>query len=205
MKRALIIAALILSGCTTGCTNLASRETPAAYFKTQHVPLPRDYTVSSCRGYGCQFIDTVTLTRAQWQGITRPLKRAPKTAAQEREKLKTVIGLFETQIGAMTGAAQDRAGTYGTLGPYQQDCVDESTNTTAYLMMLQNHGLLRFHTVGRPDGRLPILGGSLSPHQTAILVEKESGAFFAIDSWFHDNGHPAEIAPLADWKTGWRP
>ena len=42
-------------------------------------------------------------------------------------------------------------------------------------------------------------------HQTAIIVERETSQRFAIDSWFHDNGHDAETIPLADWLYGWHP
>lgn len=201
MKKILLLSLVML----TACASPARREDIPSYLKYYKLKAPEGMNVQSCRGYGCQFINNVTLNKQQWNAITRPLKSKSKTPAQEREKLKQVIANFETQIGAMTGTKEDIEGTYVRLGEFQQDCVDESTNTTSYLMMLQNHGLLKFHTVARPEGRLPIIGGGLGPHQTAVIIEKGTGATFAVDSWFHDNGHPAEIAPLGEWKTGWRP
>ncbi len=36
-------------------------------------------------------------------------------------------------------------------------------------------------------------------------MEVGSGQSYAVDSWFHDNGVPAEIVPLPDWLSGWMP
>lgn len=191
--------------CTTGCTNNARRNDPASYLKTAGIPLPDSQTLYSCRGYGCRKIDRIELTKKQWATITKPIKKKQANAAAERIALQKVIGLFEKEIGAMTGTAEDIEGTYHQLGDFQQDCIDESTNTTLYLMTLQNKGLLHYHTVGRPEGRLPLFSGRLGPHQTAIIVETKAGQAYAVDSWFHNNGHPAEIVLLDEWKTGWRP
>ena len=39
---------------------------------------------------------------------------------------------------------------------------------------------------------------------SAVIEEKRGGAVsqFVVDSWFVDNGQPAVILPLADWKKG---
>jgi hypothetical protein len=41
-------------------------------------------------------------------------------------------------------------------------------------------------------------------HWSAVIEEKRGGAVsqFVVDSWFVDNGQPAVILPLADWKKG---
>ena len=37
------------------------------------------------------------------------------------------------------------------------------------------------------------------------MEEIETGQKYAVDSWFEDNGHPAHIVPLIEWKKGWKP
>jgi hypothetical protein len=60
---------------------------------------------------------------------------------------------MERQVGAAIGI-HDKAGMQWTASgdPTQEDCVDESTDTTSYLMVLQYNGLLRYHTVEGPLG-----------------------------------------------------
>ena len=43
------------------------------------------------------------------------------------------------------------------------------------------------------------------PHTSAVIVETANGQAYAVDSWFHDNGQPAEVVPLEQWVAGWGP
>lgn len=162
-------------------------------------------TLSHCRGYGCRFIDEVTLNPQEWAQIEKHFHPAARNALEERTKIANAIGTFETIIGAKTGSNVDIKGTFKKTGNYQLDCVDESTNTTTYLAALQNRGFLKFHTLEAPTARWPLIHSGRWPHQTAVIREKETGAYYAADSWFHDNGAPAEIISLKTWKDGWRP
>jgi hypothetical protein len=55
---------------------------------------------------------------------------------QERRAIAYAIALIEKKVGNRLGI-KDRAGMeFGSTGdPTQQDCVDEATNTTSYLLM----------------------------------------------------------------------
>ena len=75
------------------------------------------------------------------------------------------------------------------------DCIDHSTNTTAYLRLIERHGWLRFHTVGERVLR----GRMLSDHWAARVVERGSGDEWVIDTWFLDPGLPASVFPLRAW------
>lgn len=134
-----------------------------------------------------------------------PLYAPLQSPEAERERIKTAIGLFEQKVGAKTGTSVDIHGTFFKTGKYQLDCVDESTNTTVYLSLLQQKGLIRFHRVEGPSVRLPLIHAGRWPHQTAVITELNTSEFFAVDSWFHDNGAPAEIISLKEWKEGWKP
>ena len=118
--------------------------------------------------------------------------------------MRQAIALLEVMVGQYTGTSADIAGTFagtGRLG--QMDCVDEASNTTAYLQMLADAGLLRWHTVEEQAHRgFFILGW---PHTSAVVQDTETGERFAVDSWFHANGVPPEVVPLRRWRAGWRP
>ena len=179
--------------------------TPQLYLSQKDLPMPEVKGFTHCRAYGCAKRDRVTLTEQDWQDINVLFDNAKNNAADERAAISQAIGMFERKVGAITGTSADKAGTYVKWGLYQHDCVDESLNTTTYLMLLDQQGLLKFHTVDAPSARLFFTSGHPGPHQTATITDKNTGERFAVDSWFHDNGAPAEVVNFEEWLYGWRP
>jgi hypothetical protein len=60
---------------------------------------------------------------------------------------------------------------FGTFGdPTQEDCVDEATNTTSFLLILQSHGLLKYHTVGIPFSKGDFAEGNARRQLGKILI-----------------------------------
>ena len=49
----------------------------------------------------------------------------------------------------------------GSGDPTQEDCVDEATNTTSFLLVLQTHGLIKYHTVGTPFSKEALIWATL--------------------------------------------
>ena len=163
-------------------------------------------TFNHCRGYGCRIVDSnLSLDNQDWEEIKNLFTPQAQSASEEREKIAHAIGRFESIIGPLTGTENDIKGTYHRLGDDQHDCVDESINTTIYLSMLEQSDLIRFHNIGTPSSRLPLIARGLGPHQSAVIIEKDTGDRFAVDSWFHNNGHKAEIVSMNKWFFGWRP
>ena len=82
-------------------------------------------------------------------------------------------------------------------------------NTTTYLRLLAQDGLMPRHIIGPPSQRgwllASLVGSTDFITNTAVILEKETGAVFAIDSYFYANGQPPKIMPLAEWKKNWRP
>jgi len=166
-------------------------------------PSPARFNV--CHSHGCDGIATIGLKPAQWHQVTALFADRPASPAAERERIAQAIGLLERLTGPLAGTAEDRGGNlegFGSLAP-QQDCVDESTNTTTYLTLLESEGLLHWHTVREPAMRGFIILGW--PHLTGVVVEKATGKEWAVDSWFYDNVTPPVVIPLAQWRGGWKP
>ena len=192
-----LFTALLVTACASKSFNPVQH-----YLSKKSLKLPFGDTVQSCRGYGCTNIDTITLTKEEWQKIGSPFTSKAKTPQEERNKIKTAIASFETIIGEKTGTAQDKAGTFNKTGNFQQDCVDESINTTIYLLALKNRGHLEFHEILTPQSRLPFMKW---PHQSATIKDLTTGQKLAVDSWFYDNGQPPVIIDFQKWKKGWTP
>ncbi|PZQ45736.1 MAG: hypothetical protein DI551_06555 [Micavibrio aeruginosavorus] len=158
-----------------------------------------------CQNYDCKLVKRVALNDYDWTKIEQAFGSPAKDAAQEREKIAKTIGAFEQIVGPLTKTQDDRAGSFLKTGEGQLDCVDESTNTTVYLVALVKKGMIRFHNINQPKVRYPLISGRGWMHQTAVVTDKESGGQYAVDSWFRDNGEPADIVPLTAWMDGWHP
>jgi hypothetical protein len=191
-----LVGALLLAGCMA--------TTSQDRFLTKYAdPDPSLDAVVVCHGYGCRLQQTVDLGR-QWAALVAPLAEAAPDAETERAHLAEVLGAFEHEVGARTGTSGDLGGTLAGFGQDGQlDCIDEAINTTTYLTLMERAGLLAWHHVRAPMSRGFFVNGW--PHTSAVVAEMETGASFAIDTWFHDNGMPAEVVALDIWLAGWDP
>lgn len=153
----------------------------------------------SCTDYHCDAGQMVTLTAGQWQSI-RNLFTAHASPAIERENIRQAIALLENMVGAITGTWRDLAGNVAGAGQHGQlDCISESINTSTYLKLLFDDGLLKWHDVEERQVRHQLV---FNTHWTAVIADRSSGERFAVDSWFRDNGQPPGIQPLSDWQVG---
>ena len=159
---------------------------------------------SVCYEHTCQQVVTLSLSQAEWRDITAALSVPLATAGEERAAIATTVSNMEAAVGLRTGTDRDRGGNLAGFGlPGQMDCIDESTNTTTYLGMLADSGLLKHHTTMDRSTRFGLFAGA--PHTTAVIRDAATGRRFAVDSWFFDNGQPPVIVDIQAWKSGWDP
>lgn len=201
MKRLSILATIIF---LTACSGAGPAGDYRPYLVKKKIGEITLENIPHCHGYGCRLKSYTTLTKAEWKQVGKYFK-TKRSAEQERTAIAQAIGQMEKTVGKKLGTDQDIAGTYDKLGNEQHDCVDESVNTTVYLDLLNQKNLLKHHDISNIAARVPLLGGGGGFHQTAVIVERETGKRFAVDSWFHDNGNKAEVVPLNEWLYGWSP
>jgi hypothetical protein len=161
-----------------------------------------DERLTICHGYGCLVQEEVRFTDGQL-GEVRRLLAAADDAAGERARLATALGRFYAWAGEQSAIRHDRGGNYADAGVSgRMDCIDHSTTTTRLLRLLAARGYLHWHRVGEPEVRY--FAFVFASHYTAVIETIGDGAAerFAVDSWFVDNGQPAVILPLAEWKKG---
>jgi hypothetical protein len=159
-----------------------------------------------CYSYGCQTIQTVILSKEQWLVIEQSFAPKSTTPEQERTQISLAIAQMETFIGELTQTKNDLPGTFEALFKDlddQMDCVDEATNTTLYLKLFRQRGLIHYHREDHRINRGFFFNGW--PHTSAVIEELETGHRFAVDSWFHKNGVRPEIMPTELWYSGWHP
>ena len=177
-----------------------------------------DERIAVCYNYGCVAETTVRYTESQLAWVRKAMLLA-KTPEQERTALGPVIGRLYYWAGRQSPIYADKGGnTADDAAPGSMDCIDHSTTTTRFLKMLERRGWLRFHDVEEVERRTRLF---IFDHYSAVIEEspprwlprekirymKEAPEDtrpdrFAIDSWFVDNGKPAVVLPLEDWKDG---
>jgi len=194
------LAIAMLGGCTHA--GFGSAE---GHFATFSVPEPKGPVVHVCHAYGCQQKTRYRFTEAdlaELAAIMAKWRTKAATAEDERRGVAYAVGWIETRIGAVIGTSSDRPGMdFAASGdPTQQDCVDEATNTTSYLSVLADAGLLKHHTVGTPFAKENYLRGIAGwTHWTAVLTETATGKRYAVDSWIYANGENPAIVEVENW------
>jgi hypothetical protein len=210
LQARILLSLLLMAAGLTACTH-DRYGPPSQHFAEFHVapPDPQTRAVEVCRAYTCAQKSTFYFSKkdiAELGAIMRKVKRSD-TPAEERRGIAYAIARIEVKVGAKLGI-KDRAGMeYGGSGdPTQQDCVDEATNTTSYLLVLQESGLIKFHTVEIPFSKGDLLKATLQgdpvkywPHWTAVIKEKKTGQKWAVDSWIYVQGENPAVVKVEDW------
>ena len=195
---ALAIAAMVLTACAT------PQEGVSRYLTHYDIIDPRPDDFKICYAHGCQQSAQVHLSAEQWERIRIVFSPRPSDGATERTRIALAIGELESMVGPPTGTDGDVGGSFqGAFRNNQMDCEDEAVNTLVYLTMMEQDGLITYHDIYRPTARGFVVMGW--PHVATMLVDKQTKEKFVLDSWFGDNGHPAYVVPLKEWKLGWRP
>ncbi|MFW1677400.1 hypothetical protein ACFVYJ_06405 [Pontibacter sp. JAM-7] len=195
---------LLLPLLLTGCAGV--QQTPAEWLAYYEIPAPdSQHHLVLCSNVDCAQKQTVQLSQAQMTRLRAIFAPAATAAEQERHQLAQAVGLLETMVAPALNTAGDGPGN--TLGLFsdsnQLDCVAETSNTSVYLLLLNQADLLRFH---QPAGRAHrgFFNGHM-PHNSATIIDTTTAQRYVVDSWYGANGEPAWIAPAEDWLAGARP
>ncbi|MFC1837061.1 hypothetical protein ACFLYW_00060 [Thermodesulfobacteriota bacterium] len=198
------IPILVLSFILSACISMIEKG-PRSYISQAGNIKPEPSSFVFCSKYGCKEKTIINLSSESWQSVRQIFVQKALDPAQEREQISNAIGLLETILGPITETENDEPGSFqGMMKHNQLDCVDESLNTTTYLVMLEEDNLITEHTLLGPAQRGFLIDGAW-PHFAPVIEEKATGERFVVDSWFYKNGEKAVVLPLQVWKSGWKP
>lgn len=201
MRVLLFASLLLLSWALSGC---GTTRAPQRYLSHFDLKQPQIDDFETCASIGCRKRSQLAYSEAQWQSLQAIFQPPASSAAEERQRLLLAIAAMETIIGAKNGTSVDQAKNQRNGHTSRQlDCIAETANTTVALLLLEQAELIRFHRVSYPQHRG--FANLCFPHNTAVVCELESGAHFAIDSWFFANGEPPICVPVEQWKAGYAP
>jgi hypothetical protein len=173
---------------------------PEAHFETFAAKPPKGDTVTVCHAYGCKAQTEFTFSPSDIAEISALMARVRRddSPAEERRALAYAIGWMERRVAPTVGTADDRPSMdfLGSGDVSQQDCVDEATNTTSYLLVLARHGLVQQHWVERPFAKDSVTNWT---HWAAIIKERRSGISYAVDSSSGANGENPTVQAAASF------
>jgi len=191
----LSFALAVLGGCV-----YKQEGPPEAHFEQFSTKPPKADSVTVCHAYGCKAQTPFAFTPSDIAEISERMTRVRRddSPAEERRAIAYAIAWMERRVAPTVGTASDRPSMdfIGSGDESQQDCVDEATNTTSYLLVLERHGLIQRHSLERPFAKDDL---SHWTHWAALIREKESGERFAIDSSSGANGENPTVQAAASF------
>ena len=137
------------------------------------------------------------LGQVQWQFVE------VDSPAAEREAIARAIAWLYFYAGMQSPIWRDRGGNFydDDTQPGRMDCIDHSTNTTAYLRLIERHGWLKHHV----GGERVLRGRMVDAHWAARIDARGSTDERVVDTWVLDPGLPATVCPLQAWLNAARP
>ena len=164
-----------------------------AFLEQLSISVPGPAAVVICHGFGCDFRTEVAFTPADQRQFARLLAPGRAAPEAERKAIAAAVAWFERRVGPLAGTSGRTPRISGAAGdPREADCIDETANTTSFLLILDRLGLLHHHAVAGPESR--------GLHMAAVVRERKSGNRWVIDPWTHRNGELPDVMPLELWQ-----
>jgi hypothetical protein len=180
---------------------MAGPQAAQSWFTERGYVQPAGSRIIACHGYGCALRLAISVDGAWLNRAVASLRAAQGSPDAERRALAEVVRSYTAYVAASFGGKPDVPGSPPQMSGVhgQMDCLDETTNTTSLLLILQDQGLLTHHVVEHPESRGFFFDGRY-PHFTAVIAEKRTGAEWAVDPWKKPPGHRPDILPLDRWR-----
>jgi len=156
----------------------------AALYSTVSIFPPSAKSMTVCYGFVCRRREILDFTPGDRNALTQILGAGKSSAAAERAAVQKAVVWFDRRMGPVIGTNKRvaKADFRYFDDKHNYDCWDTTRNTTSLLLVLQEWGLFKYHTVGDPHYR----GNALvlqTPHNTAVLVERATRIEWVVDMW----------------------
>jgi hypothetical protein len=172
----------------------------AALYSTVSIYPPSASAMTVCYGFVCRRREILNFTAGDRAALTRIIAAGRASAAAERAAVQRAVIWFDRRMGPLLGTNKRvaNADIRAMDDKHNYDCWDTTRNVTGLLLVLQQWGLLRFHSVGDPHYRGNPLVDQL-PHNTAVLVERATRVEWVVDMWPRGYAQPPDVMTLAKW------
>lgn len=201
MSRIFLIAPFLASlalGAPASAMQLSPEQNELYTSVSINPPSPNGMTV--CYGFVCRRRAELTFTAADQKQLSQLMAAGKASAIAERAAVQKAVVWFDKRMGPVIGTTTRvaRADIRNRADASNYDCWDATRNVSSFLLVLQEWGLLKHHTVGNPRYRGNILAMQL-PHNTAVLTEKASRVDWVVDMWTTRYAQPPDVMLVEQW------
>jgi hypothetical protein len=196
------VAGLIQIAAVLPAFSLELSAPQAELYSTVSIFPPSAQRMTVCYGFTCRRREILDFTAGDRAALTQILAAGKASAAAERAAAQKAVIWFDRRMGPVIGT--DRRVAKADFryfdDKHNYDCWDTTRNTTSLLLVLQEWGLFRYHTVGNPHYR----GNALvlqTPHNTAVLVDRATRVEWVVDLWPRGYLQPPDVMTVEKWVT----
>lgn len=163
---------------------------------------PSATQMTVCYGFVCRRRHILDFSAGDRAALTGIMNGGHASAAAERAAVQRAVVWFDRRMGPIIGTNKRvaKADFRFRDDAHNYDCWDTTRNVTSLLLVMQQWGLLKFHSVGDPKYR----GNALvlqTPHNTAVLLERATKVEWAVDLWTRGYLQPPDVMTVAKWVT----
>ncbi len=176
-----------------------SREVAELYTSVSIYP-PSAGSMTVCYGFVCRRRHIFDFSVADRAALGKIMTGGKASAVAERAAVQKAVIWFDRRLGPVLGTDKRiaKADFRYFDDKHNYDCWDTTRNVTSLLLIMQDWGMFRHHTVGNPHYR----GNALvlqTPHNTAVLREKSTGTEWSVDMWTQAYAQPPAVMPVTQW------
>ncbi len=172
----------------------------ASLYSTVSIYPPSASRMTVCYGFVCRRREIVDFTPGDRSALNQIMAAGKASAAAERVALQKAVVWFDKRMGPVLGTNKRiaRADFRYFDDKHNYDCWDTTRNTTSLLLVLDQWGLLRHHTIGDPKYR----GNTLvlqTPHNTAVVIDRKTNTPWVLDMWPRAYAQLPDVMPVDQW------
>jgi hypothetical protein len=183
---------------------LAIEMTPgiSALYESVSIYPPTNNLMTVCYGFVCRRRETFEFTAADKKALEAIMAKGKTSAEAERAAVQNAVIWWDKRLGPILGTTirLPRADFRHNAAATNYDCWDTTRNITSLLILLQDWGYLRHHTVTNPRYRGNVLVLQ-TPHNTPVIRDKGSGGEWVVDMWTVGFAQPPQVMTVAQWMT----
>jgi hypothetical protein len=192
-------ASLIAAMLPARAVELSARQ--AELYQSVSIFPPTATSMTVCYGFVCRRREMLDFTPGDRKALTQILAAGHASAAAERAAVQKAVIWFDRRMGPVIGT--DKRVAKADFRYYDDkhnyDCWDVTRNTTSLLLVLQEWGLFKYHTVGDPHFRGNVLVFVQTPHNTAVLIDRATKVEWVVDLWPRGYLQPPDVMTLEKW------
>jgi len=174
----------------------------SALYESVSIYPPNGNLMTVCYGFVCRRRETFEFTAADRKALEVIMAKGKASAQAERVAVQNAVIWWDRRLGPILGTTirLPRADFRHNAAGTNYDCWDTTRNITALLLLLQDWGYLKHHTVTDPRYRGNVLVLQ-TPHNTPVIKERVGGGEWVVDMWTVGYAQPPQVMTVAQWMT----